>query len=225
MEDIAYFRHQSGNEKFELVFNYKNADAGIDRMFNMQRMVSETIDATFARIRTNIDKELNKGRSGGKKKKPTKNAHGNMESGGSSVILIELLTTPTVEIETWLDFIGFAEQSDTKTTLKIGERNYSATFNDPYVSQMSLPTVILVGYNCYPSRFEVVFAERDQCSYQWFRALPTSDEQNAANVSWIQCDNGNGFFYNVNANDFQHKLKVIFFLDEKYFLGRISMNK
>lgn len=209
MDEIAYFRHQSGTDKFELVFNYKNADAGIDRVFNLQRMVSETIDATFARIRTNIDKELKKGH-GGKKKKPARNAPGNQE-GGCSVMPVELLTVPSTEIQTWLDFIAFVEQSDSKTTLKIGERKYAVTFNDPYVSQMSLPAVILIGYNCYPSRFEVVFAERDQCSFQWYRALPIPGEQNASNFNWIQCDNGNEFFYNVNANDFKHKLKVIVF--------------
>lgn len=198
----AYFRHQPTNDKFELVFNYVNTDAGIDRVFNLQRAVSETIDATFTRIRTNIAKELNK--RGGKKKIFASNL-----KQGSDSTKIELVTGAVSRtFETWIEFIKFIELDTNEAILMINEQGYKITYNDPFVAHMSMPTVILVGYDCYPTRFEVVFGERDKCLYQWYRGLPIAGQKTDENIKWIECDNGNGFFYNANANDFQHKLKV-----------------
>lgn len=198
----AYFRYHPNTDKFELVLNYVNADAGVDRVFNLQRSVSETIDATFNRIQTNITKELIKRKGGGKKRNRSNEPQVSIE--------IELITVPADKtFETWMDFIAFIQQEDAnEAALKVNEHSHKINYNYPYVSQMFMPAVILVGYVCYPSRFEVVFGERDECAYQWYRGLPIAGEKTDENIQWVECNNGNGFFYNVNANDFQHKLKV-----------------
>lgn len=204
MDPPVHFRHQPDNDRFELVFNYANEAANIDRAFNFQRLLSETIDATFTRIRTNIEKELKKG--GGKKKKPNKNpADGN----NSQAIQIALTTQPaTASIKTWIDFVAFvSESSANRAVLKVGEQNFNVTYNHPYVSQIAMPAMILVGFGCYPAKFEVVFAEREQCKYQWYRGRAAADGKDES-IEWIECDNGNGFFYTVKSTDFQHKLKV-----------------
>lgn len=206
MDPPVHFRHQPDNDRFELVFNYVNAAANIDRAFHFQRLISETIDATFARIRTNIEKELKKG-GGGKKKKPQKNpADGN----NCQAIQIVLTTQPATEsIKTWIDFVAFVSESTAnQAVLKVGEQNFNVTYNHPYVRQVAMPAMILVGFECYPAKFEVVFAEREQCKYQWYRGRAAADGKDDS-IEWVECDNGDGFFYTVKSTDFQHKLKVI----------------
>lgn len=206
MDATAQFRHQPNTDRFELVFNYVNQAANINRLFNLQRFLSETTDATFNRMRTNIEKELKK--VGGKKKKPIKDATG---GSGSGAIQIELITKPSTGlIETWIDFLAFInENTANQAELRIGEQSLRITYNYPYVSLIAMPAMMLVGYDCYPAKFDVVFAERQQCKYQWYRGGVTDDKKDES-IEWIECDNGKDFFYTVKSSDFQHKLKVIF---------------
>lgn len=70
-----------------------------------------------------------------------------------------------------------------------------------------MPTLILVGYDCYPAKFEVVFTEQDKCLFEWFKGLSNSENDTESNIVWNKCEQ-EGFFYRVQPNDLRHKLKV-----------------
>lgn len=83
-------------------------------------------------------------------------------------------------------------------------QEFEVAYNFPYVSQLTMPTVILVGFDCYPAKFEVVFTEPDKCVFEWFKGQPNANE---TEVVWSKCEQ-EGFFYRVQPDDLRHKLKV-----------------
>lgn len=206
MNQNAYIRHHSESKTIEVVFHYVNANTGIDRVFNFQRNIDEKIQTALARIRINVEKEFDK-QSGATKKKSKKGKAASSNETKSDDKEVDLVIEKD-ESTTWKDLLTNANNNSLEgSVLKIFDQQYKVTLNYPYVSQIVMPTVILVGYDCYPSRFEVFFAERDECSFEWYRGLPT-ESKNDDDIEWIKCENGSGFFYNVQSMDFQYKLKV-----------------
>lgn len=206
MNQNAYIRHQSDSKNIEIVFHYVNSNTGVNRVFNFQRNIDEKIQTALARIRINVEKEFDK-QSGGSKKKSKKRSAASSNETKSDDNEVDLLIEKD-ESTTWKDLLTNASNNCFEgAVLKIFDQQYNVTFNYPFVSQISMPTVILVGYDCHPTRFEVIFAERDECLFEWHRGLP-SENKNDDDIEWIKCEDGNGFFYNVQSSDFQHKLKV-----------------
>lgn len=102
-------------------------------------------------------------------------------------------------------FLADVDSHEFKATkLKVCGQEYDVAYNYPYVSQLVMPTVILVGFDCYPAKFEVIFTEREKCQFEWFKGLPNANEQD---IVWSKCDQER-FFYRVQPNDLGHKLKV-----------------
>lgn len=208
--NTAYFRHHANTENIELTFQYRNDAFGIDRTFNFQRSLTELIETTFGRIRTNFEKELRKkcGGGGKKKKKPTAESVSS-EQNQAVDVNIELLRDghPIGKDITWADlFAAEGEGVNGKgLVLKVLEQDYIVTYNYPYIGQFALPTIIMVGYQCYPAKCEVFFADRRDCRFEWFRGK-VEDESTDATIDWQQC--GEVFFYDVTAADVRHKIKV-----------------
>lgn len=207
----AYFRRHPNTENIELTFQYKNDALNIDRVFNFQRSLTETIETTLGRIRTNFEKELRKKGGGGgkKKKKPTDEPAGSEQSKPVEVNIQLLKDGQPIEKEvTWSDL--FAEQGDGVNEegllLNILEQEYAVTYNYPYIGQFALPTIIMAGYQCYPAKCEVFFAKREDCLYEWFRGKAAEDANDASSIDWQKC--GESFFYDVVATDVRHKIKV-----------------
>lgn len=96
--------------------------------------------------------------------------------------------------------------------LKVCDQEFSVAYNYPYVSQLTMPTIILVGFDCYPAKFEVIFTERDQCSFEWYKGIPSA-KKNDLEIVWDKCKT-DGFFYKVQSTDLNHKLKVSQFMNE-----------
>lgn len=213
---IAYIRRQPNADQFELVFRYQNATLAIDRTFNFQRNVTETIETTLNRIRTNVEKEFNK-KSGGKKKKaPKKGATTSQAAENQDGVANEIIVNLSVNGQiaagtlTWLDLLTTADQTGfDNITLNVCEVSFTVTYNYPYVHQIVLPTVILVGFKCYPAKFEVHFTSRDECSFDWYRGLPTESKKDD-DIAWVKCEGDSEFFYAVKESDIRHKLKVNF---------------
>lgn len=211
--DIAYFRHQPNNEQFELVFRYQNAALGIDRVFNFQRNITEAVETTLNRIRTNVEKEFKK-KCGGKKKNPSKKnpsaGPSDQKSEPNSDILISFLHANKTNQSPWSDLLTEAAQNGLSgSVLKVCDKEYSVTYNYPYIQHLTLPTVILVGFKCYPSKFEVCFTDRNSCTFDWYRGFPTENKKDE-DIVWSKCDGASGFFYEVKESDIRHKIKVKF---------------
>lgn len=200
---IAYVRHFKNTQNFEIIFHYRNVTIGIDRIFNFQRNIDETIETTLKRIQANVQKEFVKVK--GAKKKPKAKPS---EENQTTITKVEIdLVAEKDDSTTWSNLLINAETSDFDSiVLKVCEQEFQVAYNYPYVNQVLLPSVILTGFQCYPAKFEVFFAERESCSFEWYRGLPTANKRDS-DIVWIKCD-GTKFFYDVQSHDLGHKLKV-----------------
>lgn len=202
---VAYVRHFKNTRNFEIVFHYRNVTVGIDRIFNFQRNIDETIETTLKRIQANVQKEFSKV-SGGKKKKKPKADPSEENQPGITTVEIDLVAEKD-DSTTWSILLTKVETSDFDSiVLKVCEQDFKVVYNYPYVNQILLPSVILTGFQCYPAKFEVFFAERESCSFEWYRGLPTANKRDS-DIIWIKCV-GSKFFYDVQSHDLGHKLKV-----------------
>lgn len=99
---VAHIRRHADAANFELVFRYQNSDVGVDRVFNFQRSVGETIMSTLNRIRTNVEKEHNK-----KLKKTKKGKKSETETSTTDANQLEIdFLIDKNESTTWLDVFG-----------------------------------------------------------------------------------------------------------------------
>lgn len=220
---VAYIRRHENASNIEIVFRYNNAPLGIDRVFNFQRNVSETITSSLNRIKTNVDKEFNK-KLKKKPKKKTPTAAGSSDASASPppsppplVITreVDLLTADQCgersATTTWSDLLANVDQHEFNgSKLKVFGQEFTLAYNYPYVSNITMPTVMLVGFCCYPSKFDVEFTERDKCQFEWYRGRPLtqqSKKDSSCEIEWSKCEQ-EGFFYDVQATDLRHKLKV-----------------
>lgn len=198
---VAHIRRHADEANFEIVFRYQNTEIGIDRVFNFQRNISETVGSTLNRIKTNIEKEHNKKLRKSKKDKSAPS------TSGSNNIEVDLLIEKN-ESTTWLELLEKMNDNNFKESkLRVCGQDFKIAYNYPYVSQLTMPSIILVDFDCYPAKFEVTFTERNKCSFEWYRGLP-SENKNDSDIVWSKCEQ-NGFFYHVQKSDLRHKLKVI----------------
>lgn len=226
---VAYIRRHGNANNIEIVFRYNNPQLGIDRVFNFQRNVTETITSSLNRIKTNVDKEFNKKLKKKPKKPKSVTATTSDASTSSPPPSPPLVITREVDLltdeqhcsernasTTWSDLLANVDQHGFNgSTLKVFGQEFNLAYNYPYVSNITMPTVILVGFSCYPSKFEVEFTERDECQFEWYRGRPTAQQSKKdppADIEWNKCEQ-EGFFYNVQSTDLRHKLKVSLRLD------------
>lgn len=220
---VAYIRRQGNASNIEIVFRYNNPQLGIDRVFNFQRNVTETITSSLNRIKTNVDKEFNK-KLKKRPKKPKNTAATSSDASTSPPPSPPLVITREVDLltsdeqygertatTTWSDLLANVDQHEFNgSKLKVFGQEFTLAYNYPYVSNITMPTVILVGFSCYPSKFEVEFTKRDECQFEWYRGRQTvqqSKKDAPIHIEWHKCEQ-EGFFYNVQSSDLQHKLKV-----------------
>lgn len=205
--NIAYFRKYPNSENIEISFHYKNASIGIEREFNLNRNFDETIEQSLDRIKINLEKEFRK-KSGNKKKKVKQNEaseQANNVATDISVALLDETRQPIKEIK-WSDLFKTEQAFKADLILQVIGQDYSIAYNFPYVKQLTLPSVLMNGFDCYPAKIEVHFAERDDCLFEWFRGLP-KEKDDIASKEWTKC--GESFFYKVKESNVRHKLKVI----------------
>jgi hypothetical protein len=68
MTSIAYFKHAENDEKLSITFKYTNNELKVDKTFNFCREITEKPENLISRIKSNLEKEVNK-----KQKKRKKN--------------------------------------------------------------------------------------------------------------------------------------------------------
>lgn len=204
---VAHIRRHANAETIEIVFHYQNPVVGIDRAFNLNRNIGEPITLSLNRIKTNIQKEYEK-----KLKKTKKSKKSQPENAECSEATVPIDTLVDFMIEknettTWLDLLANVDEHSFKDAkLKVFGQEFSVAYNHPYVVELTMPSVILIGFDCSPVKFEVAFTERDKCRFEWYRGLPT-DSKNDSDIVWNKCEQ-EGFFYRVQQTDLYHKLKV-----------------
>lgn len=210
---VAYIRRHGSDTSIEILFHYNNPQIGINRVFNFQRNITEPITSSLQRIKTNVDKEFSK-----KLKKTKKSKKGATTSDATTS---SELTVPSREVDlfiesiernastTWSDLLANVDRHEfSGSKLTVFGQEFILAYNYPYVSNIAMPSVMLVGFNCYPSKFDVEFTKRESCHFEWYRGRPPAVKNDTADIEWTKCEQ-DGFFYNVQLKDLQHKLKVI----------------
>ncbi|XP_031627621.1 2',5'-phosphodiesterase 12 [Contarinia nasturtii] len=203
---VAHIRRSTADAaRFELVFRYQNPVVGIDRVFNLQRDVNESIRSTLTRIKTNVEKEH--GKKLKKRKKPKKGEAESETTPHSNPVEIELLMDKC-ETTTWSEIFANVDEHEFKESkLKVCDQEFTVAYNYPYVQELTMPSTILVGFDCYPAIFKVEFTEREKCLFEWYRGKPSPNE-NSPITDWDKCEE-DGFFYRVKVSDLNHKLKFV----------------
>lgn len=219
--NIAYFRWQESDGVIDITFQLNIDVPTVNKSFNFKRPVSELVDITLNRMKTNVDKEIQK-RSKVKsvKTKKTKKVEADQskqpeaEGEGSAeeniqnlkVLLVNSTGEPITGI-TWTDLFVTTPELSKNAILRIKIFDYALAFNYPHVGRVDMPTSIMVGFDCYSTKLEFQFTTRAECEYKWYKGLPKPNHENAVkDIKWTQC--GDEFIYKPKTEDLGHKLKV-----------------
>lgn len=218
--NTVYFRWQESDGVVDITFQFNLDVPSVNKAFNFKRPIDELVDLTLNRMKTNVDKEIQK-RSKVKKTKPkkTNQPDGQPETEESvdarpaeetiqnlKVTLVNTAGEPITGI-TWTDLFLTNPELGKSAILRVKVVDYVLAFNYPYVGRVDMPTSIMVGFDCFPSKLEFQFTTREECEYRWYKGLPKPNHENATkDIKWIQC--GEQFIYVPKAEDIGHKLKV-----------------
>lgn len=212
--NIAYFK--AIDDRCNITFRYINKDLKVDRVFNFSRDLNEKVDVCLERIKTNVEKELNKkSKQAVKAKKKQKSTDEIEEVGSTSQIANPELNRPTIEVallknDDQIRDVAFrqilaAESFQTENfILKVIEDCYEVVFNCPWVNEIKLPTSILANYYVYPAKLDLQFTSKNECEFTWYRGLPKANEEH---ILWEKV--GTGFTYQATPLDIGHRLKLV----------------
>lgn len=115
----------------------------------------------------------------------------------------------------WGDLMTDSNQIS-KLRLIISNQEYNVVFNGPYIAFIELPTTIMVGDDCYPSKINLENTTKEECTYKWYKGtIPEVNEKEVFEpienlIEWKLCSNS--FYYTVSPEDIGCKLKVSAFL-------------
>ncbi|XP_072378791.1 2',5'-phosphodiesterase 12 [Diabrotica undecimpunctata] len=183
----AYLRHLDSGDQFELALKYSNDEIKVNRQFNFSRKLTESVESFTSRVATNVEKVINK------KVKRRKNLDGEQSEKKIDVSL--LLNKVEVSKDVTCENIF---QPGNNITLKVMDKEYDVIVNSPWVDNLSLPMSMLAGFPTYPSKFEVVFTNKEISEFIWSKSV---DEKNWTIV-------GNDYIYEPSNEDINHYLKL-----------------
>ncbi|KAK9310777.1 hypothetical protein QLX08_000077 [Tetragonisca angustula] len=189
----AILLYEEGNENFNMSFRYINPILNIDRQFNFQRHVDETINNFVQRICQNINSYITK-RMCRKKKK-------------DAVSLEDLKINVENDIKFIRDHSVLNGNLSCKSILEdspdiklvICNAEYILRQNVPFITKIELPSSILIDFPVYPSKFEGTNVDKLKSTFNWYKSEIQKPE-------WKHI--GEGFLYVPSKSDLGCKLKV-----------------
>ncbi|KAK1118077.1 hypothetical protein K0M31_015354 [Melipona bicolor] len=189
----AILLYEEGNGNFNMSFRYINPILNIDRQFNFQRHVDETINNFVQRICQNINSYITK-RVCRKKKTdavPLEDLKINVENDikfmrDHSVLNGDLTCKSILE-----------DSPDIK--LVICDTEYILRQNVPFITKIELPSSILIDFPVYPSKFEGTNVDKLKSTFNWYKSEIRKHE-------WKHI--GEGFLYVPSKSDLGCKLKI-----------------
>ncbi|ALC43591.1 CG31759 [Drosophila busckii] len=203
--DKVYFRNAENTNELHITFHYTNKELRVDRDFNFCRRLDENVDEAISRIRSNVEKEFNKRN---KKKK-------NKQCSESPTAVVEIPTEIIVELQRndsadRITDITFGELLVNKAQglkLQVIDKTFEIVLNQPWIAALQLPNSMMAGYLVYPFKLDLLFASREHCRGEWYRAvMPPGGVFNERTI-WEAC--GEGLIYQVQPSDIDHHLKLV----------------
>lgn len=192
----AYVRCHEGAEDFQFSFQLRNELLGVDRQFNFSRQLSEKVGDFLSRISTNIERSVNKK----KKKKVTGEEKKHEDPNKIEVTLLrggELV--PGDQLCKDVIF-------NSGLCLLVLGTEYSVILNAPWVTLITLPSSIMAGFPVYPLKLEVLFADKSDCTFCWYKNVGTNTGKRLS-ANWVEV--GSGFYYTPSTCDIGCHLKVV----------------
>lgn len=192
----CYFRYTQKEEKVDITFLLDIK--GSARQFNFSRKPTETLQVLLNRMKTNIQKVIDKGN---KKKKVSK-------EDGEGALQLELYDSNGVLINENSTCNNLFNMKG-PIKLKMSDSFYEVVFNSPWVVSMNLPQSILAGFPVQPQNLETQYAEQDKCTFNWYKGLPLNEKGQSVSEKQIQWKlTGNKFIYTPDTQDVGMKLKL-----------------
>jgi 2',5'-phosphodiesterase len=193
----AYIRCHDGAEDFQFSFLLRSELLGVDRQFNFSRQLSEKVSDFLARISTNVERSVNK------KKKRKKVTGGEERQEDANKIEVNLLRGgEQVPGDKLCKDVIF----DSGLCLLVQGTEYSVILNAPWVSLITLPSSIMAGFPVYPLKLEVLFADKSDCTFYWYKNTSTNTGKRLP-INWV--DVGSGFYYTPSTCEIGCHLKVV----------------
>lgn len=196
----VYFRRAENDDKIRLNFSLNHEKSRVNKTFNFNRNCAERIGSTLQKIRLSCEKEFNKRNKKQKNKKQESSVQSEL-----SELTVNLLSdgNPVSNDLTWDSLFSTEHVHSGNLVLQILDEDFQVAYNYPRVEKCELPTVILAGSKCYPSKCDVSFTQVDECRFEWFKS---SRPLQADHSEWKGC--GDTFFYDVKEDDIGQYLKV-----------------
>jgi 2',5'-phosphodiesterase len=193
----AYIRCHDGAGDFQFSFQLRNELLGVDRQFNFSRQLSEKVSDFLARISTSVERSVNK------KKKKRKGISTEEKQENANKIEVSLLRDgEQVPGDQLCKDILF----DSGLCLLLLDAEYSVILNAPWVTLITLPSSIMAGFPVYPLKLEVLFADKSDCTFCWYKNIHTSTDKRLP-TNWVEV--GSGFYYTPSTCDIGCHLKVV----------------
>ncbi|KAL6254856.1 hypothetical protein P5V15_014195 [Pogonomyrmex californicus] len=195
----AFLRYEKGNDVFDISFRYVNEEMNIDRQFNFSRQVTENVNNFLKRIDTNVYKIINKKMQRKKKKNATSEVsdipNDNVNTGKIMLLKDDIKVNGDA---LWQSLL----QDSANLKLVIFEKIFLVRLNAPYINKISLPSSMLVGFPTYPSKFESLYTDKKQSTFDWYK----NDRINNKPHLWTHI--GTGYLYIPNMTDIGCNLKI-----------------
>ncbi|XP_035446241.2 2',5'-phosphodiesterase 12 [Spodoptera frugiperda] len=187
----CYFRQQEDKVDITFMLEVK----GSARQFNFSRNSTESLQVLLTRMKTNIQKAIDKGNK--KNKVNPNSADIKLEFYDSNNVIID-------ESNTCRDLFSIIGP----VKLKVSDNFYEVVFNSPWVLSVNLPQSILAGFPVYPINFETQYAKREKCTFNWYKGLPLNEKGNLVSEQHIQWEfASNNYIYTPSTQEVGMKLK------------------
>lgn len=193
----AYIRCHDGADEFQLSFQLRNGLLGVDRQFNFSRQLSEKVNDFLARVTANIERKVNK-----KKKKKKGTGEEEKQEEGNKIEVSLFRGGERVPGDQMCKDILF----DSGLCLQILDTKFSVILNAPWVSLITLPSNIMAGFPVYPLKLEVLFADKSECKFFWYKNTGTSRGKKMPE-DWVEV--GSGYYYTPSTCDIGCHLKIV----------------
>lgn len=200
----AYFHLLNNTDTFQVTFHYENQDLKIKRQFNFNRKVSETVDTFLGRVVSNLDKIV--------QRKQNKKKTGNVQETNSETLIdVSILSNGNqVPGKSICKDVFFSNRSSHPLVLRMIDLDYPVVINAPWVTKLSLPSKVMVGFPVYPDKFESIFVDKHESEFIWMtdksETLVSPNGKKKTVLTWEVV--GNKLVYVPTIKDIGKKLKI-----------------
>ncbi|XP_011150395.1 2',5'-phosphodiesterase 12 isoform X2 [Harpegnathos saltator] len=195
----AFLRYEKDSDVFDISFRYVDEVAKVDRQFNFSRQATESVNNFLSRINTNVCKYINNKAERKKKKNTACEVPvlplDNVDSGKIMLLKNDIQVDGNISCKSLL-------QEPTELKLVILEKTYIVKRNIPYISNISLPTSMLVGFPTYPTKFEALYTDKKRSIFNWYRNNAVNNKPD----SWVHVNEG--YLYIPNVPDIGCNMKI-----------------